>query len=63
MTSYFYDLFKLPVLQWKHTLDSRSATKGIFRKSLHIEMPAALNWAMNPEYRLYLSEKLDKDLM
>lgn len=26
-------------------------------------MLAALNWAMNLEYRLYLSEKLDKDLM
>lgn len=43
MTSYFYYLFKLPVLQSKHTLDSRSVTKDILRKSLCIEMPAALN--------------------
>lgn len=42
--------FKQTVLQWKHALDSRSVTGDIFRKSLHMEMPAALRWAMNLEY-------------
>lgn len=58
MASFFYYLFKLSVLQWKHTLDSTSGPRGIFGKTL-----GALFWATILSFSLYFSEKLDKNLM